>query len=84
MILPGIKAQNQHTMVCSYSHDGADDCCWHVPFALWVYGHGLRSLGHNLHTGIQPFHASEYPAEELDFGDLFARNHRAEPPRDGV
>ena len=82
MILPGITGQNQHVMVCSCGH-GADGCCWHVPFALWVYGHGLRSLGHNLHTGIHPFHAPEYPAEELDFGD-FARNHRAEPPRDGV
>ena len=57
-------------MVCSCGH-GPDDSCWHVPFGLWVYGHGMTRLGHNLHTGILPFQASEYPAEELDF-EVFA------------
>ena len=83
MLLAGITKQNQHVMVCSCGH-GGDDCWWHVPFALWVYGHGLRSLGHNLHTGIHPFHTSEYPAEELDVGDFGRKNHQAEPTRDGV
>ena len=65
MILPGINGHNQHKRVCSCGH-GADGCCWHVSFVLWVYGHGLRSLGHNLHTGIQPFHVSDYPVQDLD------------------
>ena len=73
MILPGISGQNQRMMVCSCGH-GADDCCWHVPFALWVYGHGMTRLDHDLCTGIHPFQAPEYPAEELDFGDFVWRS----------
>ena len=56
-------------MVCSCVHGPADPF-WHVPFVLWVYGHGLTRLGHNLHAGILPFQAPEYPAEEVDSGDF--------------
>ena len=80
--LPELRGQNPHVMVCSCSHECADSC-WHDPCALWVYGHGWMSLGHHLHTGILFFHAAEYPAEEVDFGD-FARAQGAEPARDGV
>ena len=82
MVLPGLKGQNPHVIGCSCGHECADRC-WHAPFVLWEYGHGLMSLGHHLHTGVLLFHASEYAAEELDFGG-FARAQGAEPARDWV
>ena len=82
MILPGIRRQNPHVMVCSCRHECADSC-WHVPFVLCVYGDGLMSLEHHLHTGIYLFCVQKHPAEELDFGD-FARAQGAEPAHDGV
>ena len=82
MILPGLWGLNPHMTVCSCGNECAAGC-WHDPFVLWEYGDGLMSLGQLLHTGILLFHDSEYPAEELDFGD-FARAQGADPARDGV
>ena len=83
MILAGLREQNPRMMVCSCGHECAAGC-WHDPFVLLVYGDGWMSLGHHLHTGILPFHDSEYyPGEELDFGD-FARAQGADPAGDGV
>ena len=59
MILPGLRGQNPHVMVRSCGHECAAGC-WHDPFVFWVYGDGLMSLGHHLHTGILPFCDSEY------------------------
>ena len=77
-----LKFQGRHTMVCSCVHGPADPF-WHVPFVLWVYGHGLTRLGHNLHAGILPFQAPEYPAEEADSGD-FGGAQVSEPTHHGV
>ena len=82
MIFQGLRGQTPHVMVCSCGHECADSC-WHVPFGLWVYGKQLMSLGHDLHTGILPFQAQEYLAEEVDFGD-FAGAQGAEPTCDGA
>ena len=82
MILPGLWGHNPHMTVCSCGHECAAGC-WHDPFVLWEYGDGLMSVEHHLHTGILPFHDSEYLTERQDFGD-FAVAQGAEPARDGV
>ena len=43
----------------------ADDMCWHVPFALWVYDNGWESFQHELHTWIYPFWALMWSAVGL-------------------
>ena len=61
-----------HCMVCTSVH-GPDDCCWHIPFALWVHGNGLASLRHNLHVRTHPFQAPQHPLDELVLG-RFGKN----------
>ena len=78
--LPGLRGQKLNVTVCSCGHECAAGW-WHDPFVLWVYGDGLMSLGHHLHTEILLFHITEYPAGELDFGDFARALQGAEPAR---
>ena len=54
-------------MVCTSVHR-ADDCCWLVPFGLWVHENELKSLGHDLHVKMHPFQAPQCPADGLVLG----------------
>ena len=66
LVIKNIDPELQLCMV--YGHD---DYCWRAPFALLECGHELKNLEHYKHTGIVPGQASsEYPAEELFFGDF--------------
>ena len=59
-------------MGCVYVH-GADEWCWHVPFALWVCGNGLSSLGHDLHSMMHPFQAQETLSKWAGFGQILQK-----------
>ena len=62
---------------------GADDWCWHVPFALWVHGNELASSDHELHVKMHPFQATWYPAGRLVLG-TFGKLHWVEMMHYGV
>ena len=53
--------------MCASIH-GADDCCWYVPFTLWICGSGLASLGHDLHVRMHPVQATQYPLDGVVLG----------------
>ena len=56
-------------MVCASAH-GADDCCYHAPFALWVHGNGFPTLGRELHVRMHPLQALQHPVDGLVLGRL--------------
>ena len=53
--------------MCTCVH-GADDWCWHAPFAFWVYGNGLTRLRHNFHIRMHPLWATQHPTDGLVWG----------------
>ena len=46
------------------------DVCWHISFALWIYGLGLICFQHEVHVWIHPFQASQCPVDWLLRPDL--------------
>ena len=68
--------------MCTSVH-GVDDSCWHIPFALWVRGIELTSLGHDLHVRVHPFQVTQCRADGLVSG-RFGKAHRTEATYYGV
>jgi hypothetical protein len=58
------KPMELYIIVQGSAH-GPDDMCWHVSFALWLYGLGITSFQHELHAWIHHFQVSQWPADWL-------------------